>query len=200
MSIRRLQSGYFLQIWSCHARHIQSEDHNGDEGKRSNTSTLRSNDSGHATMDNGSPNASKANSDCLYFPSSEADNTELRKKESSVPSSSQYKNQKYLPRPMTVGGIPSSLPSPEYINMETECSSYAAPQQAYEKTDVSKTTEIKAQPKDGQDKKDELGSLGKSNPEYLNMSFEQSVIPSKQNLSNPSAQEQKNNTRGMYHI
>ena len=101
---------------------------------------------------------------------------------------------------MTVGGIPSSLPSPEYINMATECSSYAAPQQAYEKTDVSKTTEIKAQPKDGQDKKDELGSLGKSNPEYLNMSFEQSAIPSKQNLSNPSAQEQKNNTRGMYHI
>ena len=109
-----------LQIWSCHSRHIHSEDHTNDGGKGSNTSTLRSNDSGHATMDNGSPNASKENPDFIYFSQSESGGPELRKKGSSASTSSKYKNQKYLPRPMTIGGIPSSLPSPEYINMEHE--------------------------------------------------------------------------------
>ena len=101
---------------------------------------------------------------------------------------------------MTVGGIPSSLPSPEYINMATECSSYAAPQQSCEKTAVSNDRECKPQPKDGQDKKDELRSLEKSNPEYLNMSFEPSAILSKPTFSNPSTQEPKTITRGKYHI
>ena len=84
---------------------------------------MRSNDSGHATMGNHSPNPSNANSDGIYS-SSDNGSAELRKKSSISSTSSQYKNIKYLPRPMTVGGIPSSLPSPEYINVATDSTSF----------------------------------------------------------------------------
>ena len=84
---------------------------------------MRSNDSGHETMDNYSSSQCKADTDCIDS-SSESGAAELRKKSSNSSRSSSYKNIKYLPRPMTVGGIPSTLPTPEYINLATDSHLY----------------------------------------------------------------------------
>ena len=84
---------------------------------------MRSNDSGHETMDNYSSTQYKADTDCIDS-SSESGAAELRKKGSNSSRSSSYKNIKYLPRPMTVGGIPSTLPTPEYINLATDSHLY----------------------------------------------------------------------------
>ena len=121
-------------------------------------------------MDNGSPNPSKANSEYNYCSPSEGGEAELRKKGSFVYSSSVSKQHKYLPRPMTVGGLPSTIPSPEYINLKSECNSYARPQaDTPQKPNCTQNTSISAE----EQKSNPNCATVTSNEEYLNMNFEQ---------------------------
>ena len=139
------------------------------------------------------------NSDCIYS-SSESGATELRKKSSTSSISSQYKNIKYLPRPMTVGGIPSSLPSPEYINV-------GADNKPYHTKEVDSCGSLSTMvPKDVISKQDSTSSLDKhpntiapcepkTSPEYLNMSFEKGKVQSEKQQHSNSAVDMKS-TKG----
>ena len=147
-------------------------------------------------MDNGSPNASKANSDVIYFPSSESGGAELRKKGSSASTSSQYKNQKYLPRPMTVGGIPTSFPSPDYINMKGESNIYSLSTSSQQSgiTPISSTKEEHKLCNNKEDDKEV--SDQKNNTQYQNLNFEQGVDQSERSFHIVHEQEIKTNQRG----
>ena len=147
-------------------------------------------------MDNGSPNASKANSDVIYFPSSESGGAELRKKGSSASTSSQYKNQKYLPRPMTVGGIPTSFPSPEYINMKGESNIYSLSTSS-QQSDISPNSSTKEESKPCNNKiDDKTASDQKNNTQYQNLTIEQGVDQSERSFYIVHEQEIKTTQRG----
>jgi hypothetical protein len=147
-------------------------------------------------MDNGSPNASKANSDFIYYPSSETGGAELRKKGSSASTSSQYKNLKYLPRPMTVGGIPTSLPSPEYINMKDESNTYSASIYS-QQSDITPVSSKKAENKMYNNKIDDITVSDQKNGQQCpNLTFEQAEDQSERSFHNVHEQEIKTIQRG----
>ena len=158
---------------------------------------MRSNDSGHATMGNHSPNPSNNNSDGIYS-SYDNGSAELRKKSSTSSTSSQYKNIKYLPRPMTVGGIPSSLPSPEYINVATDSTSF------HKKTNQSENLNQSQISKEfiatGLDKDRTPSFEPKHNPEYHNLVFEDGKIPSETQLLSNSSAELKSSKGNLKYI
>ena len=159
---------------------------------------MRSNDSGHATMGNHSPNPSNANSDGIYS-SSDNGSAELRKKSSTSSTSSQYKNIKYLPRPMTVGGIPSSLPSPEYINVATDSTSFhtneydSSRKKANYSENINQSQVSKEFIATGLDKDRTPSFEHKHNPEYHNLGFEKGKIASETQLHSNSSAELKSN-------
>ena len=139
-------------------------------------------------MDNYSPSQSKANYDCIYT-SSDNGSTELRKKSSTSSTSSQYKNIKYLPRPMTVGGIPSSLPSPEYINVASDSPSCHADKSESTRKAVNHSANMsdskisKEFTTQGNGKDQKTLSEQKNNPEYHNLMFEQGKFQSDAHLN-----------------
>ena len=166
---------------------------------------MRSNDSGHATMGNHSPNPSNANSDGIYS-SSDNGSAELRKKSSTSSTSSQYKNIKYLPRPMTVGGIPSSLPSPEYINVATDSTSFhtneydSSRKKANYSENINQSQVSKEFIATGLDKDRTPSFERKHNPEYHNLGFEKGKIASETQLHSNSSAELKSNKGNLKYI
>ena len=147
-------------------------------------------------MDNGSPNASKGNSDFIYFASSENGGAELRKKGSSASTSSQYKNIKYLPRPMTVGGIPTSLPSPEYINMKGESNTYSVSKSS-QQSDVTAISSTKDENILCNNKIDNKTICDQKNStQCLNLPFEQGTDQSEKTFYSAHDQEIKTIQRG----
>ena len=158
---------------------------------------MRSNDSGHATMGNHSPNPSNNNSDGIYS-SYDNGSAELRKKSSTCSTSSQYKNIKYLPRPMTVGGIPSSLPSPEYINVATDSTSFHKKPNHSENLNQSQIS--KEFIATGLDKDRTPSFEPKHNPEYHNLVFEEGKIPSETQLHSNSSAELKSSKGNLKYI
>ena len=137
-------------------------------------------------MENCSPNPSKANSDCTYS-SSESGAAELRKKSSTSSTSSQYKNIKYLPRPMTVGGIPSSLPSPEYINVAADNKPYHTQEKDSSCSLLTKMPKEHITSNSDKDLTTATPCEPKISPDYLNMSIEQGKVQSeKHQNSNPA--------------
>ena len=151
-------------------------------------------------MNNYSPSQSKANSDCIYT-SSDNGSAELRKKSSTSSTSSQYKNIKYLPRPMTVGGIPSSLPSPEYINVASDSPSYHTNKSESSRKAVNHSANMsdskisKEFTTQGHDKDQTTSSEQKNNPEYHNLMFEQGKFQSDAHL-NSNLQPEIKTTKG----
>ena len=77
---------------------------------------------------------------------------------------------------MTVGGLPSTIPSPEYINLGSECNSYAGPQaDTPQKPNRTQNTSIKAEEQKSNPNcaTERVIINRKSNEEYLNLTFEQ---------------------------
>ena len=87
---------------------------------------------------------------------------------------------------MTVGGIPSSFPSPEYINMATECISPLPPKSLQQQKDSQRSSDRKKDSMSADIKKEETNLTHKNKNEYLNMNFEQSVAYSERTLDDAS--------------
>ena len=94
---------------------------------------------------------------------------------------------------MTVGGIPS-LPSPDDINTTTESNLYFVPSLPQ---NLIQSHSSKEEKQITNSNKDDVASDPKNNPEYLNLTFEQSAIQSEKNFQGASQPELKMFNKGI---
>ena len=99
---------------------------------------------------------------------------------------------------MTVGGIPSSLPSPEYINVATDSTSFHKKPSHSENLNQSRIS--KEFIATGLDKDRTASFEPKHNPEYHNLVFEEGKIPSETQLHSNSSAELKSNKGNLKYI